>query len=290
MKRRNYSAHTVKNYLNRLKQFLAWLTVPVETTTKIHVKRYLDHLLEKRLAPKTINDHLLVIRSFYRYLHEEEDRAIEDPTSRKMALRLPKPLPRHVRQSEIELFFSVIPKKRDRAMFMLMLRCGLRVEEVASLDLENIDYHYSQIVVRGGKGGKDRTTYFGSDAGSALAAYLRIRPKTREQKVFLVDKGVYKGKPLSVRGIQKRMEYYAKKSGISISCHRLRHTMATQLLNGGADIVAIQELLGHSQIELTMRYSRLSNRRAEHDYHRVMESLEGNDIVIPPTDATPLKN
>lgn len=254
------------------------------------MKRYIDHLLEKRLAPKTINEHLLVIRSFYRYLHEEEDRAIEDPTSRKMALRMPKPLPMHVRQSEIDLFFSVITKKRDRAMFMLMLRCGLRVEEVAGLGLEDIDYHYSQIVVRSGKGSKDRTTYFSSDAGSALAAYLRIRAGTREQKVFLVDKGVYKGKPLSVRGIQKRMEYYARKSGVSISCHKLRHTMATQLLNGGADIVAIQELLGHSQIELTLRYSRLSNLRAQHDYYRVMENLEANSPETPAADVPPIKN
>ena len=273
-----------------MKHFLGWLPVAVETTSAVHVKRYLDHLLEKRLAPKTINEHLLVIRSFYRYLHEEENRAIEDPTTRKMALRMPKPLPMPVRQNEIELFFGVITKARDRAMFMLMLRCGLRVEEVANLAIEDIDYHYSQIMVRGGKGGKDRTTYFSSDAGSALAAYLRIRPRTQEQKVFLVEKGSYKGKPLSVRGIQKRMEYYAKKSGLSISCHKLRHTMATQLLNGGADIVAIQELLGHSQLELTMRYSRLSNVKTRNDYYRVMENLEGNENDMLIAEVSPIKN
>lgn len=276
MKRRNYSAHTVKNYLNRLKHFLSWLPVAVETTTPAQVKRYLEHLLEKRLAPKTVNEHLLVIRSFYRYLHEEEGRTIALPVTRKMALRMPKPLPRNVRQSELNLFFSVITKKRDRAMFMVMLRCGLRVEEVAHLGLEDIDYHCSQIAVRGGKGGKDRTTYFSTEAGSALAAYLRIRPPTKESLVFLVEKGMYRGKPLSVRGIQKRMEYYARRSGTSITCHRLRHTMATQLLNGGADIVAIQELLGHSEIELTMRYSRLSNLKTQHDYYRVMENLEAD--------------
>ena len=273
-----------------MKHFLAWLPVPVEVATPAHVKRYLDHLLEKRLAPKTINEHLLVIRSFYRYLHEEEGRKIDDPSARKMFLRMPKPLPRHVRQSELDLFFNVITKKRDRAIFMLMLRCGLRVEEVARLRLEDIDYHYSQIVVRGGKGGKDRTTYFSSDAGSALAAYLQIRPAIREQNVFLVDKGVCKGTPISVRGIQKRMEYYAKKSGVSISCHRLRHTMATQLLNGGADIVAIQELLGHSQIELTMRYSKLSNLKTRNDYYRVMENLEAEGDDTLAADVPPIRN
>ncbi len=290
MKRRNYSAHTVKNYLNRLKHFLAWLPVPVEVTTPAYVKRYLDHLLEKRLAPKTINEHLLVIRSFYRYLHEEEGRMVAIPTTRKMTLRMPKPLPRNVRQSELDLFFSGITKKRDRAMFMLMLRCGIRVEEIANLGLEDIDYHCSQILVRGGKGGKDRTTYFSTEAGSALAAYLRIRPPTKERHVFLVEKGKWWGKPLSVRGIQKRMEYYAMKSGTSITCHRLRHTMATQLLNGGADIVAIQELLGHSDIELTMRYSRLSNLKTQQDYYRVMENLEINSDDTLAVDVPPIRN
>lgn len=240
------------------------------------------------MAAKTINERLVAIRSFYRYLRDEEDRAIDNPVIRGMALRQPKPLPRHARESELDVFFAVITKKRDHALFMLMLRCGLRVEEVANLSLDAIDYQHNQIMVRSGKGAKDRTTYISNDAADALAAYLHIRPPTREQKVFLVEKGVYKGKPLSVRGIQKRVEYYSKKSGVSISCHQLRHTMATQLLNAGADIVTIQELLGHSQIELTMRYSKLSNMKAQHDYYqamnRIMEnSKEGLTAFVPPS-------
>jgi site-specific recombinase XerD len=273
-----------------LKHFLVWLPVPVEEVSPAYVKRYLDLLLEQKLAAKTINERLVAIRSFYGYLGEEENRDIENPAVRGMALRMPKPLPRHVRQSDLDLFFMVITKKRDRAIFMLMLRCGLRVEEVANLSLDDIDYQCSQIVVRCGKGNKDRTTYFSTDAGSALAVYLRIRPPTREQKVFLVEKGTYKGKPLSVRGIQKRMEYYSKKSTTSITCHQLRHTMATQLLNGGADIVAIQELLGHSQIELTMRYSRLSSLKAQHDYYQAMDRIMEKGGQAPSTDVLPIKN
>ena len=290
LKRRNYSAHTVKNYLNRLKLFLGWLPVPVEAATSAYVKQYLEYLLERRLAPKTINEHLLVIRSFYRYLSEEEDRNVESPTTRKMSLRMAKPLPRNVRQSELDLFFSVITNKRDRAMFMLMLRCGLRVEEVTNLELGDIDYHCSQIMVRGGKGGKDRTTYFSTEAGSALAAYLRTRPCTKSSHIFLVEKGSYRGKRLSVRGIQKRMEHYARQSSTSITCHRLRHTMATQLLNGGADIVTIQELLGHSEIELTMRYSRLSNLKTQGDYYRVMERLETQNDDTLAAEVPPIRN
>jgi site-specific recombinase XerD len=80
-----------------------------------------------------------------------------------------------------------------------------------------------------------------------------------------------KGKPLSVRGIQKRMEYYAQKSGIEVSCHHLRHTMATQLLNADADLVTIQDLLGHSRITTTQCYSRVSNLKVQRDYYKAME-------------------
>ncbi len=273
LKRKNLSAHTVKNYLNRLKHFLVWLPVPVETAAAQHVKHYLDLLLEKRMEPKTINEHLVAIRGFYSYLCDEEGIDVENPAVRGMALRLPKPLPRHLRESEIELFLAVIRKKRDRALFIVMLRCGLRVEEAANLTLDTIDYQRNQIIVRSGKGSKDRTTYISNDAAGALASYLRVRQPTREQKVFLVEKGTHKGKPLSVRGMQKRMEYYSSKSGVSVSCHQLRHTMATQLLNAGADLVTIQELLGHSKIETTMRYSKLSNIKAQHDYYKAMDRI-----------------
>ncbi|MBT8362998.1 MAG: tyrosine-type recombinase/integrase [Deltaproteobacteria bacterium] len=290
LKRKNYTAQSVSSYLYRLKYFLLWLPVPVEEATPAYVKRYLDLLLEKKLAAKTINERLVAIRSFYRYLREEEDLEIDNPARSGMALRMAKPLPKNIRQSDLELFFSIITKKRDRAMFMLMLRCGLRVEEVANLCLDDIDYQCSQIVVRGGKGGKDRTTYFNRDAGSALAAYLRIRPPTRVQKIFLVEKGTYKKKPLSVRGIQMRAEYYSKKCGVHVSCHQLRHTMATQLLNNGADIVAIQELLGHSNIELTIRYSKLSGLKAQHDYYQAMEKITANEIEEPTAEVPPIRN
>ena len=289
-KRRHYSAQSVSSYLYRLKHFLIWLPVPVESATPVHVRRYLDLLLEQRMAPKTINERLVVIRSYYHYLHDEEDRDIVNPAVTGMALRLPKPLPRHAKQSELDLFFAVITKKRDRAIFMLMLRCGLRVGEVANLSLDAIDYQHNQIIVRGGKGAKDRVTYLSNDAADALADYLQVRPPTNERKVFLVEKGAHKGKPLSVRGIQKRMEYYSKRSGIFISCHQLRHTMATQLLNAGADVVTIQGLLGHSKLEQTMQYSKLSNIKAQHDYYEAMERIleDKNQPII--ASVPPVKN
>ena len=279
MKRRNYSSHTKRNYLNRLQHFLIWLPVAVESATPEHIKIFIDVLLDRRLSPQTINGHLIAIRSFYRYLQEEEEQNIDNPVISGLSLRLPKPLPRFLQDSEVRAFFSVISKQRDLAIFMLMLRCGLRVEEVASLTLGAVDYQRNQIMVRCGKGAKDRLVYLYDDAAEALADYLQLRPETDEPRIFLVEKGIYKGSPLSVRGIQKRAEYYSDKSGVHVSCHQLRHTMATDLLNAGADIMTIQYLLGHSRIKTTLRYARLSNQRARMDYYqsmtRVME-MKGN--------------
>ncbi len=268
---------TDRNYLHRIQKFIVWVAVPVESVTSRNVKCYIDFLLEKSLSPQTINSHLVAIRKFYNYLKDEEGLQISNPVIKKLALRLPKPLPRHLRDSDVVIFLRSITKPRDMAMFMLMLRCGLRVEEVANLTLGAIDYRRSQIMVRSGKGAKDRVVYLSNDAAETLAAYLQIRPVTREQLVFLVEKGNYKGKPISVRGIQKRVEYYSKQSAVSVSCHQLRHTMATKLLNADADLVTIQDLLGHNRIKTTQRYCKLSNVKAQRDYYNAM------DIVMEKT-------
>ena len=252
---------------------MVWVAVPVESVRSEDVKNYIDVLLERRLEPQTINGHIISIRRFYAYLRDEEELRVKNPVIRGLSLRLPNPLPQHLRDSDVILFFNSVKKARDKAIFMLMLRCGLRVEEVANLTLNAIDYRRSQIMVRCGKGAKDRVVYISNDEAEALAIYLRQRPVTREQKVFLVEKGICKGKPLSVRGMQKRIEYYSRKSGIKVSCHQLRHTMATQLLNADADLVTIQDLLGHKRIKTTQRYCKLSNRKAQRDYYQAMTTV-----------------
>ena len=278
------SAHTIKNYLHRLQKFMTWIAVPVERVSSFDVKCYIDLLLEKRLSAQTINGHLIAIRRFYRYLKDEEELAIQNPVVRGMALRLPKPLPQHLRDSDVVIFLKSVNKPRDMAIFMLMLRCGLRVEEVANLTLSAIDYMRSQIMVRCGKGAKDRVVYISNDAADALAVYLKTRQPTNEQKVFLVEKGTYKDQPISVRGIQKRIEYYSLKSEVNVSCHQLRHTMATQLLNANADLVTIQELLGHSRIITTQRYSKLSNVKAKRDYYNAMTEVMEKTTIVTPKD------
>ena len=269
LKRKNYSTYTVKSYLNILDQFIRWLIVPLSEVTRKEIGAYVDHLLRKRRTPKTITCHLQTIRLFFDYLINEEGRSMVNPVTR-ISLRLPKPLPRHLKDDQVRTFFDGITDLRDRAMFMVMLRCGLRVQEVAELTLDAIEFVRRQIFVFHGKGAKDRVVYMSEDARSALLTYLAKR-SSKARGLFLVQKGPMKGNPISVRGIQKRIEYYARKIELNVSCHRLRHTMATQLLNADADLATIQDLLGHSQITTTQRYCRVANLKIQRDYYKAME-------------------
>jgi site-specific recombinase XerD len=273
LKRRNYSPHTVKYYLSVIKQFVLWLDVPLEQVRTDKIEDYIDDLHQKRMQPASINLYLAIIRVFYNYLKYEEKIKLLNPVNAKYRLRVPKPLPRALREDQVDALFDVIKSKRDWAMFRLMLRCGLRVEEVANLTLGNIDLKQRRIMVVDGKGGKDRVVYISDDAANGLIAYLKLRSHRRIKKVFLVEKGDYKGQPISVRGIQKRMEYYAKKTGLKISCHHLRHTMATQLLNADAQVESIQDLLGHNWISTTERYCKVSNMKVKRDYFNAMEKI-----------------
>ncbi|OGP49625.1 MAG: hypothetical protein A2Y79_04825 [Deltaproteobacteria bacterium RBG_13_43_22] len=226
LRRKNCSIHTVKNYLNILQHFTLWVSVPLAEVTRREIGSYVDHLLRKRLKPKTITCHLQTIRLFFDYLIDEEGMNLINPVTR-VSIRLPKPLPRHLKDDQVGRLFTIITDLRDRAMFLLMLRCGLRVEEVARLTVDAIEYQRKRLLVINGKGGKDRVVYLSDDVRSALEVYLKGR-SSKAKGLFLVQKGPMCGKAISVRGIQKRIEYYSRKSQLDVSCHQLRHTMATR--------------------------------------------------------------
>ena len=289
LKRKNYSPHTVKNYINMLQHFIRWLSVPVTKATPKDIAAYIDFMMDKRLHPKTINCHLGCVRIFYEYLRHDEGRDIANPVTKGISLRMPVPLPQHLKEEDVDVFFNAIKNHRDRAMFTLMLRCGLRVDEVANLTLCTVDLQRRRIMVQNGKGRKDRVVYVSDDAYFALYKYLRLRPKTKAKQIFLVEKGTYKGQGISVRGIQKRMEYYAKKTGLAISCHHLRHTMATQMLNAEAELSTIQDLLGHKWITTTQRYCTVSNLKVQRDYFKAMEVVMLRSSPTRLASSPPLK-
>jgi site-specific recombinase XerD len=273
LKRRNVSPNTVKSYMNGLKHFVLWLDAPIETVTYRKITEYIDCLLSQRLRPKTINCYLNTVCQFYHYLGEEEGIQIVNPVKKPNIMKLPRGLPKHLKEEQIEILFENLKGCRDQAMFMMMLRCGLRVEEVAHLSLANIDLKRRTLLIQDGKGAKDRIVYISNDALHALLDYLKVRPTNKVKKVFLVEKGPLTGQSISIRGIQKRMEYYARRTNLRISCHHLRHTMATQMLNADANLSTIQDLLGHNSIRTTQRYCRISNLKVQRDYYKAMEVI-----------------
>jgi len=273
LKRRNFSKYTIRNYVCTLRQFVIWLDVPIEAVTHKKLLGFIDHLLAKRLKPKTINCYLDSIRGFYDYLIDEEQLQMQNPVKLGDALRMAKPLPRFLPDQQVRALFAQIDDPRDFAIFKLMLRCGLRIEEVARLTLAALDLKRAQVFVYHGKGAKDRVVYLSKDAYQALLAYLKVRPCSRAKRLFLVNKGRYRGQPLNVRGIQHRMQCYSKKAGFKVTCHQLRHTMATQMLNADADLATIQDLLGHAYITTTERYCRVSNQKVRRDYYQAMDKV-----------------
>lgn len=202
-----------------------------------------------------------------------EGRVAYNPVKRNYQQILPKSLPKFLKEQEIKILFGHITDKRDIAMFMLMLRCGLRVGEVANLTFPAIAFERKSILVLNGKFRKDRIVYMSDDTIDSLHAYMKIRPSSKTRKVFLVQRGFYRGESLSIRSIQKRIENYAKKTGLLVSCHRFRHTMATQLLNADAMLATVQELMGHGCVLSTQRYAKVSNTKVRRDYFKAMEFI-----------------
>lgn len=273
LKRRNYSKYTIRNYMSTLKQYIIWLKVPIEAACHNDLVGLIDYLLAKRLKPKTINCYLDSIRGFYDYLIHDEMLQMHNPVRPGDTLRMSKPLPRFLRDEQVRALFAQIEDPRDFAIFKLMLRCGLRVDEVAKLTLAAVDFKRGQVFVYHGKGAKERVVYLSKDAYQALLAYLKVRPASRTKRLFLVSKGRFSGQPLNVRGIQHRMKYYSKKAGFKATSHQLRHTMATQMLNADADLVTIQDLLGHAYIRTTERYCRVSNQKVRRDYYKAINEV-----------------
>ncbi len=284
--RRNTSPNTSRSYTAHLRLFLRWLTKRPEEITHRDIEAYVEHLQERGLKAKTVNDYLGSLKQWFAYLESEEGLPGPNPVKDRYRLKQPRPLPRPLRREEVARLFCVITRPRDRALFLVMLRSGLRVAEVAGLELKDLDLRRRAVVIREAKGGRERMVYLSDEVLEALVAYLPERLSLGPGPVFLNEKGPFKGQGISVRGIQKLMEAYARKSGVGATCHRLRHTFATELLNAEADLVAIQELLGHSWITTTQRYCRVSNVQVKRAYFRAVEKIEARGSPTWP-DPTP---
>jgi integrase/recombinase XerC len=273
---RNASPYTVRNYQTDLADFFKFLTkkeLTLLNEVDRHVLRdYLSHLVERGIAKNSIARKLSAIRSFFRYLVREEIIA-KNPIEQVSSPKLDKRLPSFLTKEEMEKLlgapdFSTPLGQRDRALLELLYASGLRVSELVGLTPEQVDLNSNEIRVWG-KGSKERMVLMGQPAAEALKSYLkegraRLRGEKKTKALFL-DRY---GQRLTERSVQRLLNQYAKKAGIGkrVHPHMLRHTFATHLLDGGADLRVVQELLGHARLTSTQIYTHVTKGQARKVY------------------------
>lgn len=273
VRRRSPQARTWRDYSYDLRKFAAVIgdRSPGEITHR-DIDRFVNSQVSRGFKPTTVNRRLAAILAFFTYLADEDPALVCPVLPHRHFLRQPQRLPRPVKEGDLRLFFAVIEDARDKAMFILMLRCGLRIGEVANLLLSDLylDEPVPHLVVHG-KGSRERSVFLSSQAERALRCYLAERQSARSDFVFLS----YQLNGLSTTAIHKRLMRYREKAEVRLTAHRLRHSFANDLLSAGAPVTSIQQLLGHRWLETTQIYVAANDRQVAQDYYAACERLEG---------------
>jgi len=277
LRRRGVADRTRTEYGADVAQFAAWATAarvePTAVTTRI-LRRYAAALGERGFAPTSTARKLAALRAFYRTLREHGHVA-QNPADLVPSPKKAQKLPRVLKPEEMAQLLDRIPAStplelRDRALFELAYACGLRAEEIVNLDVEAVEFDAEQLRVEG-KGSKTRIVPVGEAALRAVSRYLdRGRPvlaDDRSVSALFLSKS---GRRLSTSDVRRRLRVWTRLIGLQggVSPHALRHSFATHLLDGGADLRAIQELLGHSTISTTQIYTRVESARLRSAYAR----------------------
>jgi site-specific recombinase XerD len=273
VRRRNAEARTWRDYGYDLKQFMTVVgDSPPASITFRDIDRFVIQQAARGFKPATINRRLAAIESLYAFLSDEDPTLVCPVLPHRHGLREPRRLPRPVQHDDLRKFFAVITDARDRAMFVLMLRCGLRIAEVAHLKLTDLylNEDHPRLVAQG-KGSKERSVYLSPQAERTLRAYLKERPRLTNDFVFLS----YQGAGLSTTAIHKRLMVYRAEAGVTLTAHRLRHTFANDLVSVDVPVTSIQKLLGHSWLESTQTYVAANDQQVQADYYAAARKLEG---------------
>jgi len=271
---KNVSINTVDAYRGDLEQFVRFLTDDYWTIPRdqldwrrvdhLTVRAYISHLARRKMSRTSTARHLSALRSFFKYLMREG--AVEKNPARAVATpKREKQLPSVMQPADVALLLEqpdlAAPLGiRDLAWLEMLYASGLRISELVGIDLDDIELHARLVKVRG-KGSKERIVPFGRKAEAAVRAYLPIRAKLvrdAEESALFVN---YRGERITTRSVRRLFDGYLRKASLraGISPHTMRHSFATHLLNSGADLRAIQELLGHASLSTTQKYTHLND-------------------------------
>lgn len=257
------SSYTLDGYSLELRIFAEHIQKPVADITTADIRIFLGAF--PRLKASSISKKLSVLKSFFGWL-TAEDLLPKDPTARIKPPKKEKRLPKALTIEELEMMREACRTRRERAMLEVLYATGGRLSEIQQLNREDIDWQTASARVIG-KGDKEREILFSSKAIYHLRKYLMSR-LDQEPALFITERKPYRR--LSKRGIQREIKIIAKLAGIkkSVHPHTMRHTFATLTLNNGADLAAVQELLGHSNPATTQIYAQVSEDRKREQYKK----------------------
>jgi len=282
---RNYAESTLKAIVSAIKKLTghlpdsrkAALADDLAQTTSQDITDFIGASQKAGLQPSTINTNLSMLVEFFEFLREEGSMTHQPILRRRHRLPTPTTLPKPMNEADLAAFFKVIDSVRDRLIFLLMLRCGLRVSEVCALSWEEIDLSAGTARINNGKGQVDRIVYLSADVEQALKTW-RAYKETGE---YLFPSCIRKGSPLRRSMINVLMDGYLKTANVTkhYSPHCLRHTFATLLLNAGVPLEVLKELMGHRSIQMTLRYAQLYDATKRSQYDQAMTKIEKRQAV-----------
>lgn len=272
---KNYSKYTILNYKKDLKEFIVFLKK--ETINNFNdidyklLRFYLNDMFNKKYSSKTVSRHLSTLRTFFKFL-KREGIIKSNPMILISNPKEEKKLPTYLNYKELENILDIPDKTsviglRDACILELLYSTGIRVGELVNIKVGDIDFSQNRIKILG-KGNKERYVLFGNKCKDLLNEYLtNSRPKLSKQKnenLFLNQRGT----GISIRTTEKMVDDTVKRSSIKshVSPHTLRHTFATHMLDNGADLNSVSELLGHSNLNTTAIYTHVSNERLRQVY------------------------
>ncbi len=278
--RKNCRINTLKIYITTFIQFIRFLKKTghksIETVTRNDLCAFVENEQDRGLKPKSVSTRYRHICAFMRFLVNESI-VHSNILERKIRIKIPELLPRAIDPEDIKKLLSVIQKPRDLAMILLLLRTGMRIGELLSTRVSDINLKEKRIeIYEAQKNRVGRVVYFSEDAAQALKKWLKTRD---DQQVYLFYGR--KNRPLTYETARHRYKILLDQAGLGdkeYTLHCLRHTFASELLNAGMRLECLQPLLGHKSVEVTRIYARLTDNTRKEEYFKAMSIIEKGGV------------
>ena len=273
--RRNCRPNTLRQAACSLTQFLAFYhdngKQHLQQMSQEDIEAFIERQQDRGLKPRSVRTRLCAVYAFIHFLIENKVLGYE-LLERRIKIKLPDPLPRAMDAQDVKQLLSVIDHVRDRALILLLLRTGMRIGELLNTKVDDVDLNNQRILIcQADKTGLGRVVYYSGDAQTALLSWLRARNALKQMLFYAQGR-----QSLGYEAARSMFDKYLQKAGLGFSgytLHCLRHTFATDLLNARMPLECLRVLLGHTSLEITRIYARLTDKTREREYFAAMDRI-----------------